>query len=107
MSAVSRDSDNTLNQLLVELDGFKARHENQPRVIVMAATNRYDILDAALVRKGRFDNVIHLGSPDVNGRYKLYKHYINKHWTSVSSLEIVFKNKYGTDIYCQAAMPES
>ena len=106
-SVVSRDSDNTLNQLLVELDGFKARHENQPRVIVMAATNRYDVLDSALVRKGRFDNVIHLGFPDVNGRYKLYKHYINKHWTSVSSLEIVFKNKYGTNIYCQAAMPES
>ena len=57
-SAATHDADNTLNQLLVELDGFGARDESQPVVVVMAATNRQNVLDAALLRKGRFDHVV-------------------------------------------------
>ena len=67
-SSVSTDRDNTLNQLLVELDGFKARDESQPLIIVLAATNRKDILDSALLRKGRFDNIVKLDIPNLKGR---------------------------------------
>ena len=58
------EKEQTLNQLLVEMDGF-GRTEG---VIVMAATNRPDILDPALLRPGRFDRQIHVGRPDVKGR---------------------------------------
>lgn len=60
----SRESDQTLNQILIELDGFQARSG----VIVMAASNRPDILDPALVRPGRFDRTVTLGLPDRKGR---------------------------------------
>ena len=55
------EREQTLNQLLVEMDGF-ATHES---IIVMAATNRPDILDPALLRPGRFDRQIVVGKPDV------------------------------------------
>lgn len=58
------EREQTLNQLLVEMDGFSA---NQG-VIVMAATNRADILDKALLRAGRFDRQIYVGLPDIKGR---------------------------------------
>ena len=63
------EKEQTLNQLLVEMDGF-GRTEG---VIVMAATNRPDILDPALLRPGRFDRQIHVGRPDVNGREEILK----------------------------------
>ncbi|MCI6958195.1 MAG: ATP-dependent zinc metalloprotease FtsH [Clostridiales bacterium] len=63
------EKEQTLNQLLVEMDGF-GRTEG---VIVMAATNRPDILDPALLRPGRFDRQIHVGVPDVKGREEILK----------------------------------
>ena len=63
------EKEQTLNQLLVEMDGF-ARAEG---IIVLAATNRPDILDPALLRPGRFDRQIHVGRPDVRGREEILK----------------------------------
>ncbi len=63
------EKEQTLNQLLVEMDGF-ARTEG---VIVLAATNRPDILDPALLRPGRFDRQIHVGAPDSKGREEILK----------------------------------
>ncbi len=63
------DREQTLNQLLVEMDGFGANEG----VIVMAATNRADILDPALLRPGRFDRQIVVGRPDVKGRKDIIK----------------------------------
>ena len=63
------EREQTLNQLLVEMDGF----ENNSGVIVMAATNRADILDNALLRPGRFDRRIYVGVPDVKGREAILK----------------------------------
>lgn len=58
------EQENTLNQLLVEMDGFT----QQSNVVVLAATNRVDILDPALMRPGRFDRQIYVGAPDIKGR---------------------------------------
>ena len=63
------EREQTLNQLLVEMDGF-ARTEG---VIVLAATNRVDILDPALLRPGRFDRQIYVGAPDAKGREEILK----------------------------------
>ena len=63
------EREQTLNQLLVEMDGF-SRSEG---VIVLAATNRPDILDPALLRPGRFDRQVHVGVPDVKGREEILK----------------------------------
>ena len=69
------EREQTLNQLLVEMDGF----EDNDSVIVMAATNRRDILDPALLRPGRFDRQILVGYPDVKGREAILKvHTRNK-----------------------------
>ena len=63
------EREQTLNQLLVEMDGFG----NNDGVIVMAATNRADILDNALLRPGRFDRQVYVGLPDVRGREAILK----------------------------------
>ncbi len=63
------ERENTLNQLLTEMDGFS----NNVGVIIMAATNRADILDKALMRAGRFDRQIHLELPDINERRDIFK----------------------------------
>ena len=69
------EREQTLNQLLVEMDGFGIN----AGIIVMAATNRVDILDPALMRPGRFDRKIHVGRPDVGGREEILKvHAKNK-----------------------------
>ena len=69
------EREQTLNQMLVEMDGFE---ENQG-IIVMAATNREDILDPALTRPGRFDRRIYVGRPDIKGREEILKvHAANK-----------------------------
>ena len=70
------EREQTLNQLLVELDGFS----NNEGVIVMAATNRADILDQALLRPGRFDRQVYVGLPDIKGREAILKiHSRDKH----------------------------
>ncbi len=63
------EREQTLNQLLVEMDGFNMNEG----VIVMAATNRADILDNALLRPGRFDRQIYVGTPDIKGREEILK----------------------------------
>ena len=69
------EREQTLNQLLVEMDGFGAN----PGVIIIAATNRRDILDPALLRPGRFDRQILVGYPDIKGREEILKvHTRNK-----------------------------
>ena len=69
------EREQTLNQLLVEMDGFGVNEG----IIVMAATNRVDILDPAILRPGRFDRKIHVGRPDIGGREEiLHVHAKNK-----------------------------
>jgi cell division protease FtsH len=68
----SREREQTLNQILIELDGFRERDD----VIVMAATNRPEILDAALVRAGRFDREITVSLPDREGRREILEVHI-------------------------------
>lgn len=79
------EREQTLNQLLVQMDGF----ESNDSIIVMAATNRADILDPALMRPGRFDRQIYVNVPDVKGREEIFKvHSRNKPLAS----NINFKN---------------
>ncbi|MCM1393322.1 MAG: ATP-dependent zinc metalloprotease FtsH [[Eubacterium] siraeum] len=79
------EREQTLNQLLVQMDGFEASSS----IIVMAATNRADILDPALMRPGRFDRQIYVNVPDVKGREEIFKvHSRNKPLSS----EINFKS---------------
>ena len=66
------EREQTLNQLLVEMDGFGVNEG----IIVMAATNRVDILDPAIMRPGRFDRKVHVGRPDVGGREEILKVHI-------------------------------
>ncbi len=68
------EREQTLNQLLVEMDGF----EGNSGVIVMAATNRVDILDPAILRPGRFDRQIYVGYPDIKGREEILKVHSRK-----------------------------
>lgn len=68
------EREQTLNQLLVEMDGFRVNES----IIVMAATNRPDILDPALLRPGRFDRQVMVGSPDVKGREEILKVHSRK-----------------------------
>ena len=80
------EREQTLNQLLVEMDGF-GRTEG---VIVLAATNRPDILDPALLRPGRFDRTIYVGAPDIKGREDILKiHAKNKRLAEDVDLKIV------------------
>ncbi len=86
------EKEQTLNQLLVEMDGF-ARTEG---VIVLAATNRPDILDPALLRPGRFDRQIHVGRPDVKGREEILKvHARDKKLDASVNLKTVARSTAG------------
>ena len=68
-TAADTDNNQTLNQLLVEMDGFDSEHT----VILLAATNRPEMLDRALLRPGRFDRRINIALPDMNGREAILK----------------------------------
>ena len=86
------EREQTLNQLLVEMDGF----EDNDSVIVMAATNRRDILDPALLRPGRFDRQILVNYPDVKGREEILKvHTKNKPLAPDVDLETIAKSTVG------------
>ena len=86
------EREQTLNQLLVELDGFDERDD----VILMAATNRPDILDAALLRPGRFDRHIAVDAPDRTGRQAILEvHSRNKPLESTVSLSVLARRTPG------------
>lgn len=78
------EQENTLNQLLVEMDGFSA----QSNVIVMAATNRVDVLDPALLRPGRFDRQIYVGLPDIKGRASVFNVHLEGLKTNLNKNEV-------------------
>ena len=86
------EKEQTLNQLLVEMDGF-SKNEG---VIVLAATNRPDILDPALLRPGRFDRQIHVGRPDVKGREDILKvHAKGKRLAEDVDLKVIARSTAG------------
>ncbi|CEI74228.1 ATP-dependent zinc metalloprotease FtsH [Romboutsia hominis] len=86
------EREQTLNQLLVEMDGFGV---NQG-IIIMAATNRPDILDPALLRPGRFDRQVVVGAPDVKGREAIFKvHSKNKPLADDVNIEVLAKRTPG------------
>ena len=86
------EREQTLNQLLVEMDGF----ETNTHVIVIAATNRPDVLDPALLRPGRFDRHVTLDRPDIRGRVDILKvHARNKPFDTSVNLEVLAKQTVG------------
>lgn len=86
------EREQTLNQLLVEMDGFGVNEG----IIVIAATNRPDVLDPALLRPGRFDRQVHVGVPDVKARVEILKvHTKKKPLASDVNLEVVAKRTPG------------
>ncbi|MFY7790636.1 MAG: ATP-dependent metallopeptidase FtsH/Yme1/Tma family protein, partial [Polynucleobacter sp.] len=74
MGGGNDEREQTLNQMLVEMDGF----ETNSGVIVIAATNRSDVLDRALLRPGRFDRQVHVGLPDIRGREQILRVHMRK-----------------------------
>ena len=86
------EREQTLNQLLVEMDGFGVNEG----IIVMAATNRVDILDPAILRPGRFDRKVVVGRPDVKGRKEILEvHSRNKKLGDDVDLETVARTTAG------------
>lgn len=86
------EREQTLNQLLVEMDGFDANEG----IIILAATNRPDILDPALLRPGRFDRQVTVGRPDVRGREEILKvHVRNKPLSAEVDLKVIAKQTAG------------
>ena len=86
------EKEQTLNQMLVEMDGFGRNNG----VIVLAATNRPDILDPALLRPGRFDRQIHVGRPDVKGRAEILKvHAKGKNLDETVNLKTIARSTAG------------
>ncbi|MCI8934019.1 MAG: ATP-dependent zinc metalloprotease FtsH [Clostridiaceae bacterium] len=86
------EREQTLNQLLVEMDGFGANEG----VIIIAATNRPDILDSALLRPGRFDRQVYIGAPDVKGRQAILEvHARKKPFEEGVSFEAIAKTTAG------------
>jgi cell division protease FtsH len=86
------EREQTLNQILVEMDGF----DTQTNIIVLAATNRPDILDPALLRPGRFDRHVVIDQPDINGRKAILKvHAKGKPLAKATNLEVIAKQTPG------------
>ena len=86
------EREQTLNQILVEMDGF----DSQTNVIVLAATNRPDILDPALLRPGRFDRHVVIDQPDINGRKAILEvHSKGKPFVKETNLEVIAKQTPG------------
>merc|ERR1719298_278901 len=92
MGGGNDEREQTLNQILTEMDGF----EGNSGVIVLAATNRADVLDAALLRPGRFDRRVPVGLPDKDGRVQILKvHCRNKPLAEGVSLERIGERTTG------------
>ncbi|MFC3932510.1 ATP-dependent zinc metalloprotease FtsH [Streptococcus dentapri] len=92
MGGGNDEREQTLNQLLVEMDGF----EGNESIIVIAATNRSDVLDPALLRPGRFDRKVLVGSPDVKGREAILKvHSKNKPLKDDVDLKVIAQQTPG------------
>ncbi len=86
------EREQTLNQLLVEMDGFEVNEG----IIVMAATNRPDVLDPAILRPGRFDRQVTIGTPDIKGREEVFKvHSKNKPLGSDVDLKVLARRTPG------------
>ena len=86
------EREQTLNQLLVELDGFSSTED----VVVIAATNRLDVIDQAVLRPGRFNRKIHVGLPDVKGRREILDvHARNKPLATTADLDGIARKTYG------------
>lgn len=81
------EQENTLNQLLVEMDGFNTT----TNVVVLAATNRVDILDKALLRPGRFDRQIFVPAPDIKGRASIFKVHLGPLKTELDKQDLARK----------------
>ncbi|OWF42037.1 AFG3-like protein 2 [Mizuhopecten yessoensis] len=81
------EQENTLNQFLVELDGFSS----QSGVVVLAATNRIDVLDPALLRAGRFDRQIYIPLPDIKGRASIFEVHLGSIKTDLVKDEVARK----------------
>lgn len=91
-SESNNEKDQTLNQLLVEMDGFT----KDSNVIVIGATNRLDLLDEALLRPGRFDRHVHIGSPNYHTRFEILKvHTKNKPLAKNVDIELLAKKTHG------------
>ena len=88
MTGSNDERENTLNQLLTEMDGFGTN----TNVIVLAATNRADVLDKALMRAGRFDRQIYVDLPDLNERKEIFKVHL-KPIKAIKSLDVDFLAK--------------
>ncbi|MDA9893023.1 ATP-dependent zinc metalloprotease FtsH [Flavobacteriaceae bacterium] len=88
MTGSNDERENTLNQLLTEMDGFGT----DTNVIVLAATNRADVLDKALMRAGRFDRQIYVDLPDLNERKEIFKVHLNP-IKAIKSLDVDFLAK--------------
>ncbi len=92
LGTVNDEREQTLNQLLVEMDGFDMHHE----LIVLAATNRPDVLDPALLRPGRFDRSITVGLPDIKGREGILRiHTKSLHLSNDVSLSLLARTTTG------------
>jgi len=86
--------DQTLNQLLVEIDGLKV--DDNIRILLVAATNRADMLDPALMRPGRFDRIVKVDLPDKDGRLEILKiHTRNKPLAEDVRLDIIARETFG------------
>lgn len=86
--------DQTLNQLLVEMDGLSL--EDEVTILIIAATNRHDLLDHALLRPGRFDRIVQVDLPDKEGRLQILKiHTLNKPLAAEVRLEGIAKETFG------------
>ncbi|NJN71620.1 MAG: ATP-dependent zinc metalloprotease FtsH [Limnothrix sp. RL_2_0] len=86
------EREQTLNQLLTEMDGF----EGNTGIIIIAATNRPDVLDSALMRPGRFDRQVTVDTPDINGRLEILEvHARNKKLADEISLEVIARRTPG------------
>ncbi len=92
MGGGNDEREQTLNQLLIEMDGF----EGNESIIVIAATNRSDVLDPALLRPGRFDRKVLVGQPDVKGREAILRvHAKNKPLADNVDLKVVAQQTPG------------